>query len=413
MAQDDVRMGEMQSPADMPASMPRPRLAFILVTIFLDMAGFTMVAPLLPLYIQRHAGGALLAGALGSLYAVMQALGAPVIGSFADRHGRRPVLVACLLGSCAAYLGIAAAGSLAGLFAAVAFGGLMGGSFATAQAYIADGSTPSDRTRWLGLAGAAVGLGIAAGPLLGGFLGSSGLRLPAFVASGTALANALFGLLVIRDFHSPAAAHRQKLRFNPLGGIIDVLRRPGLWPFLVTLAALNLSFSGLPSTFPLFSQARFAWTPADNGLFFAFIGACAVLTQGVLVGKAAPIVGEARLTAAGAAMAMLMFPLAALARSGWMLYPVLGVLAVGTGLAIPSLMSLAAHSAPADSVGRVMGGAQSVLSVCLIAGPALAGAAHQAFGPPAPYWLGSVLAATGVTIMRAAYRRGKDDRGAA
>ena len=130
-----------------------------------------MVAPLLPLYVQRHAGGALLAGALGSVYAVMQVLGAPVIGSFADRHGRRTVLVACLLGSCAAYLAVAVARSMGGLFAAVAFGGLMGGSFATAQAYIADGSSPSERTRWLSLAGAAVGLGIAAGPFLGGLLG--------------------------------------------------------------------------------------------------------------------------------------------------------------------------------------------------------------------------------------------------
>jgi DHA1 family tetracycline resistance protein-like MFS transporter len=394
----------------MPESMPRPQLAFILVTIFLDMAGFAMVAPLLPLYIQQHAGGALLAGALGSLYAVMQALGAPVIGSFADRHGRRPVLVACLLGSCAAYLGIAAAGSLAGLFAAVAFGGLMGGSFATAQAYIADGSSPGDRTRWLGLAGAAVGLGIATGPLLGGFLGASGLRLPAFVASGIALANALFGLFAIRDFRSAAPADRQNLRINPLGGIIDVFRRPGLLPFLLTLAALNLSFSGLPSTFPLFSQARFSWTPSDNGLFFAFIGACAVLTQGLLVGRLAPLVGEARLASLGTAMAMTMFPLAALAPSSWMLFPTLGLLAIGTGLGIPSLMSLVAHNAPAGGVGRVMGGVQSVLSACMIAGPALAGALHQALGPPAPYWVGSGLGAIGFTIITTAGRRGRSSR---
>ena len=393
-------MGAMQSSADVGTSMPRPRLAFILVTIFLDMAGFGMVAPLLPLYVQRHAGGALVAGALGSVYAIMQVLGAPVIGSFADRHGRRPVLVVCLLGSCAAYLGVAAAGSLGALFAAVAFGGLMGGSFATAQAYIADGSSPSERTRWLGLAGAAVGLGVAAGPLLGGFLGSNGLRLPAFAASGIALANAVFGLLVLRDFRiGPTGADRQNLRINPVSAIVDVFRRPELRPFLLTLAALNLSFSGLPSTFPLFSQARFAWSPSANGLFFAFIGACAVLTQGFVVGRIAPFVGETRLASVGAAMAMLMFPLAAIAPGGWMLFPTLGLVAVGTGLGIPSLMSLVAHNAPATGVGRVMGGVQSVLSACMIAGPGIAGALHQAFGPPAPYWAGAALAAAGFAIV--------------
>ena len=396
----------MQSPAALLKSIPRPRLAFILVTIFLDMAGFGMVAPLLPLYVQRHAGGGLLAGALGSVYAIMQVLGAPVIGSFADRHGRRPVLVVCLLGSCAAYLGVAAAGSLGGLFAAVAFGGLMGGSFATAQAYIADGSSPSERTRWLGLAGAAAGLGIAAGPLLGGLLGANGLRLPAFAASGIALANASFGFLVLRDFHTGATgADRRNLRINPLTGIIDVFRRPELRPFLLTLAALNLSFSGLPSTFPLFSQARFGWTPSANGLFFTFIGACAVLTQGFLVGRIAPRVGEARLASMGAAMAMAMFPLAAVAPVGWMLYPTLGLLAIGTGLGIPSLMSLVARNAPAAGVGRVIGGVQSVLSACMIAGPALAGTVHQTFGPPAPYWVGCGLAAVGFIIISFTGRR--------
>jgi DHA1 family tetracycline resistance protein-like MFS transporter len=399
-------MGAMESPADLPTSMPRPRLAFILVTIFLDMAGFGMVAPLLPLYVQRHAGGALLAGALGSVYAVMQVLGAPLIGSFADRHGRRPVLVVCLLGSCAAYLGVGAAGSLGVLFAAVAFGGLMGGSFATAQAYIADGSSPAERTRWLGLAGAAVGLGIAAGPLMGGFLGASGLRFPAFAASGIALANALFGFLALRDFRAaPTRADRQNLRLNPVRGIIDVFRRPELRTFLLTLAALNLSFSGLPLTFPLFSQARFGWGPSANGLFFAFIGACAVLTQGFVVGRIAPRAGEARLASIGAGAAVVMFPLAAVAPAGWMLYPTLGLLAIGTGLSIPSLMSLVAHHAPEAGVGRVMGGVQSVLSACMIFGPGLAGAVHQAFGPPAPYWVGSGLAAAAFLIVTLAGRK--------
>jgi MFS family permease len=316
--------------------------------------------------------------------------------------------VACLLGSFAAYLGVAFSGSLAALFAAVAFGGLMGGSFATAQAYIADGSGPSDRTRWLGLAGAAVGLGVAAGPLLGGFLGARGLRIPALAASGIALGNALFGLVAIRDFTvpSPLAADRQNLRLNPVRAILDVFRRPELRPMLLTLAALNLSFSGLPSTFPLFSQARFGWNPSGNGVFFTFIGACAVLTQGFLVGRLAPRVGEARLAAVGAAMAMAMFPLAAIAPAGWMLFPILGVLAVGTGLAIPSLMSLVAHAAPEAGLGKVMGGVQSVLSACMIAGPGLAGAAHQAFGPPAPYWAGAVLAAAAFLIISLSRRGG-------
>jgi MFS transporter, DHA1 family, tetracycline resistance protein len=418
MAQDVVRMQDMQGQGLAPRPARPPRLAFILVTIFVDITGFAMVVPLLPLYVQRHAGGAILAGAMGSLYAVMQVIGAPVIGSLADRHGRRRVLVVCLLGSFAAYLLLGFADSLAAIAAAVAFCGLMGGSFATAQAYIADGAGPARRTRWLGLAGASVGLGIAAGPLIGGLLGVRGLRVPAFAASALALANALFGLLFVRDF-SPArtaagraapslaargraAPGRIPLKFNPLNGVFDVLRLPGLRSLLLTLAALNLSFAGLPTTFALFSQARFGWSPADNGPFFAFVGACAVLTQGFLLGRIAPLVGEKRLALIGSGAAAVMFPLAALAPAGWLLYPIVGVLAAATGLAIPSLMSLLTQRAPPGGIGRTMGGVQSVLSACMIIGPAVAGTVHQAFGPPAPYWMGALFASAAFLLIATA-----------
>jgi predicted MFS family arabinose efflux permease len=182
------------------------------------------------------------------------------------------------------------------------------------------------------------------------------------------------------------------LKFNPFAGVFDVLRLPGPRALLLTLAALNLSFIGLPTTFALFSRARFGWTPAANGPFFAFVGACAVLTQGFLLGRIAPRVGEMRLALIGTIAAAAMFPLVAITPAGWLLYPIVGVIAVATGLAIPSLMSLLTHRAPPGGIGRAMGAVQSVLSACMIMGPALAGTAHQAFGPPAPYWMGALFA---------------------
>ena len=165
------------------------------------------------------------------------------------------------------------------------------------------------------------------------------------------------------------------------------------------MAALNLSFIGLPTTFALFSQARFGWSPAANGPFFAFVGACAVITQGFLLGRVAPLVGERRLVIISAIAAAAMFPLVAIAPAGWMLYPIVAILAVATGLAIPSLTSLLTHRAPPGGIGRTMGGVQSVLSACMIIGPAMAGAAHQAFGPAGPYWMGALFASAAVLLI--------------
>ena len=386
MDQDGVLMREMQSRRTALSSVRSPHLLFMLVIIFVDMFGFAMVVPLLPVFVQRHAGGPVLVGVLGSLYAGMQVVGAPLVGSLADHLGRRPVLIACLVGSFLAYLALGFADSLPVLAAAVAFGGLMGGSFTTAQAYIAEGAAPEARTRWLGLAGAAVGLGIAAGPLVGGLLGDRGLRVPALLASVLALANAGFGFIFVREIRPVAQAGRGRppLKVHPLGGLLAVVRDSRLRLLLLTLGALNLSFIGLPLTFPLFSRARFGWSPANNGPFFALIGGCAVFARVPFSAgsrRASARRGSSNFAAATAAV---MFTLVVFARG--------------------RVDALSAHGSPGhrdrprdpfpdkspgppDSGVHAtagMGGTQAMLSACMIVGPAMAGTVHQAFGPAAP-----------------------------
>ena len=375
------------------ARRPSP-LAFLFITVFVDMVGYGLVIPLLPFYARQHAAGAALVGLLGSLYAAMQFVGGPFLGGLSDRTGRRPVLILCLLGASFAYLLLGLAQTLSVLFAAVVLAGCASGTLATAQAYIADSTPLERRARGLGLIGAAFGLGLMAGPVLGGFLSLYSLSAPAFAASALALGNAAFGFLILPESLPPESRTPTPLRhLNPLSQLRGVLGMGGLRGLLLTVFLLNLSFAGLLTNFPLFSSARFGWDAPTNAFFFAFVGVCAVLTQGVLIGSLQPRFGEERLLLGGLSLMALNLGAMALVPFGPLLYPVVGMLAIGVGLAIPALTALISRRVSGREQGKAMGGQQAILSLTLILGPVISGLAFERLGVPAPYWIGALLAA--------------------
>jgi MFS family permease len=381
-------------------------LAFLFVTVFVDMVGYGLVVPLLPFYAREHAAGAALVGLLGSLYAAMQFVGGPFLGGFSDRAGRRPVLIVCLLGASLAYLLLGLAETLVLLFAAVVLAGAASGTLATAQAYIADSTPHERRARGLGLIGAAFGLGLMAGPALGGLLSLYSLSAPALAASALALCNTIFGFLILPESLPPKRRTPTPLRrLNPITQLRGVVGMESIRGLLLVVFFLNLSFAGLLTNFPLFSSARFGWDASTNAFFFAFVGVCAVLTQGVLIGELQPRLGEERLLLGGLFLMVLNLGLMALVPLGPLLYPVVGALAIGTGLAIPALTSLISRRVSEWEQGKVMGGLQAILSLTLIVGPVVAGLAFDHLGVPAPYWVGALLAAlallaASVSLMR-------------
>lgn len=374
-------------------------LAFLFVTVFVDMVGYGIIVPLLPFYAKQYASGALVVGLLGSLYAAMQFACGPVLGGLSDRYGRRPVLLVCLLGASLAYLLLGLAASLAALVLAVVLAGGASGTLATAQAYIADSTTHEDRAKGLGLIGAAFGLGLMAGPVIGGLLSLYSLGAPAYAASGLAFANVVFGYLALPESLPPHLRRSVPIvRLNPVTQLVGVLRMTSIRALLAAVLLLNLSFAGLVSNFPLFSNVRFGWGAAENAFFFAFVGVCAVVTQGGLIGRLQPRLGEARLLIGGLTLMALNLALMAIVPAGVLLYPVVGLLALGAGLAIPSVTSIISNRTPDDTQGRLMGGIQAILSLALILGPALAGLAFDYIGVPAPYLIGAALAALALAV---------------
>ncbi len=379
--------------------MKRPSLAFILITIFVDILGYSMMIPLLPFFVQKQGGGAAIAGTLASLYAFLQLFSGPVLGSLSDRLGRKPILLVCLFGTAIAYATFGLADSLPFLFLAVILDGLTGNNLTTSHAYIADITLTEERSRSLSLAGAAFGLGLMAGPVLSGFLSGYGLSVPAFVAAGIALANTLYGLLILPESLPLEKRTIYPVSFNAfaqLKGLLDI--RP-IRAMLIAIFLLNLAFSGLQTNFPLFSNVRFGWDAPQNGFFFAFVGVVAVFVQGVLYGRLQPRLGELRLAIFGLALLSLGMAGIALASIPWTLFPFVAVAALGSGSSIPSLSGMVSARVSGTQQGQLMGGMQTMFGLTTIIGPTLAGLSFERIGVSAPYWIGSGFALLALLVF--------------
>jgi DHA1 family tetracycline resistance protein-like MFS transporter len=381
--------------------------SLIFVTIFVDMLGYGIVVPLLPLYVERQASGGTLIGLLGSLYALAQATGGLTLSGLSDRYGRRPVLLACLLGTSLAYLLLGLANTLWLVAAAILLDGLTGANMSTAQAYIADTTPAEKRSGGFAITGAAFGLGMVTGPALAGLLSRYSLSAPAFAAAAIAGANLLAGLLLLPESLPPEQRSNVRLAaLNPLGQLAATLRSGALRGLLLTILLLNLAFSGLQSNFPIFSRARFGWDVAQNAFFYAFVGVCAVLTQAVLLRLLRPRFGERRLAVAGLALMAGGLALVALAPHEWMLFPIVALLALGSNLSIPCLTSLISAHAKPSGQGRLMGSLQIVLNAALVGGPLLAGLSFDYLGAAAPYALGALIALAALAVGVRAVRPG-------
>lgn len=366
-------------------------ITFIFITVFVDVLGYSMILPLLPFFVQQQGGNAALAGGLQSLYAFLQLFSGPVLGSLSDRYGRKPILVACLFGTAVAYAIFGLADSIALLYLAVLLDGLTGNNLTTSFTYVADVTTPGERSRGMGLVSAAFGLGLMAGPALGGLLSAYGLFVPAFAAAGIAFANSLYGLFILPESLPSEKRSRHRPSINFLVQLRGILGVQNIRLLLFSLFFLNLAFSGLQANFPLFSNARFQWDPRQNGVFFAFVGVIAVFVQGFLFGRLQPGIGEKRLTVLGLALMAVGMAGVALTSQDWMMYPLVGIAALGSGISLPSLSGMISNRVPANEQGRLMGGTQALHSLTQILGPTMAGVSFDRIDMSAPYWIGSGL----------------------
>lgn len=358
------------------------------------MLGYGIMLPLLPFFVQAQDGGAAIAGGLMSMYASIQLVSGPILGAFSDRYGRKPILLLCLFGTGIAYLLLGLANSLLIIFIAIFIDGLTGSNLTLAHAYVADTTTAENRARGLNYSQLAFGLGIMAGPILGGTLSGYGLSIPALVASFFAFANTVFGFFFLPESLPPERRETKPTSqvFSWAGQFTSIFRQKNIQKFLVVLFLLNLAFAGLQTNFPLFSNARFGWTPAQNSYFYLYVGLCGVIVQGVLFSKLQTRFGESKLIPAGLAFMVIGLAGMAFVPIAWMIFPAVAIVALGTGISIPSLTALVSLRVPEREQGRLMGGNQTLLALTNIFGPTIAGISFDVIAISAPYWLGSLFA---------------------
>jgi multidrug resistance protein len=378
-----------------------PPLVIIFLTVFIDLLGFGIIIPLLPFYAESYGASAFKVGLLGTSFSLMQFVFSPVWGRISDRIGRRPIILLGLAGSCASYLVLALAQSLAIIFIARIIGGIAGANIPTAQAYIADVTTPENRAKGMGLVGAAFGLGFIFGPALGGVLSHFGPAAPMWCASALCGANLLAAYFLL-----PESRHGNPDRATV--GRLEALRRATRDRRLILLLALyfivTTAFSGFEATFALFSERRFGYTTATIGYLFAFIGATLALVQGLLVGRAVKRLGEARLIPMAISVIGLGIGLVPFADSVPALLGAVGTLAVGMGFNGPALSSMVSRLTHADDQGGMLGLASSLASLGRVVGPAWGGFLFDNLGMTTPYLSAAAIMFAAVAVAVASLR---------
>ena len=379
----------------------RSPLFLIWVTVFVDLVGFGMIIPILPLYAERQGASEIQVGLLLASYSLMQFIFAPILGAWSDRVGRKPVLAASLYGTAIASIAMGVASGIPGalwlLFVARIVDGITGANIAAAQAYVADVTSPEKRARGLGLIGMAFGLGFVLGPAIGGLLATIDVSLPFYVVGAVAAANATAMLVRLPEPERRLAVAAEAR--SRIARLTLAFRDPRTRLLLVVVLLATTAFAGMEATLALLLKDRFGFDESSAAYCFAFVGIVMAAVQGGLVGRLVERVGERPLIVFG--LLLLTGGLALLGVGGWeataILLAALALLAVGTGIQTPAVTSLVSRLAPASAQGTTLGVTQSTSSIGRIVGP-VAGTALYAVDVGLPYLSGAAVMAAALCV---------------
>jgi DHA1 family tetracycline resistance protein-like MFS transporter len=390
----------MASHSSRQAAMP-----FIMITVLLDMMSIGIIAPVLPkligTFMDSGASTSVAYGLAQAAFAVAQFFSAPVLGALSDRYGRRPVLLLGLFGMAINFFVTALATEFWMLLAVRIMGGAVCANIAVANAYVADITEPKDRAKNYGLLGAMFGVGFIAGPVLGGLLGDHNVHWPFLLAGGLTLLNCVYGYFVLPE-SLPADRRREFVlsRANPFTALARLRELKGVEILLWVMGLSILAQFCLHTSWFLYTEFKFGWSPKDNGLSLFAVGMMAVLVQGGLLRQFQKFMPTDKLVRIGLVSSTLAFFAWGVVPEGWMMYVVI-VLNLFGFMVQPGLQSLISNSVDPTRQGESMGAVSSINSVAAVLGPLmgsplLAAVSHHPHGDwriGAPFYLCAAIQA--------------------
>jgi len=386
--------------------LSRP-MALMLFTVFLDLLGIGLIFPIGPFYASAFGASAFDVGLLFTMFSVAQFLTIPILGALSDRYGRRPVLLIGIAGEVVGYIVFGVATSLTMLYLSRLIAGASSGNIGAAQAYIADISTPRERTHSFGLLGAAVSVGFLFGPALGGFLGAYDLRLPAYAAAVLVAINWITVFVWLPEALSVELRSTRPLTagLNPFGVLAGLLRRPLLRAPLAATFLCNFAFSGYLTSFALFTSARFGWGPQQVAIVLIIQSIMSIAIQTLGVRYLSTLLPDTSILVLGIGANLLGFLVIAFAPDPLILYIVSAPLqATGSALWRPSLSSLITKLVSGNEQGLANGGSQASSALATIIGPMGAGVLFEQVGTTAPFLAGAGLFALAALTIALAVR---------
>ncbi|HLP94133.1 MAG TPA: TCR/Tet family MFS transporter [Saprospiraceae bacterium] len=401
------------------ATSRTPALAFIFITMLIDVIGFGLIIPVLPKLLEELTGGDLSTaarwgGILMFTYAGMQFLCSPIIGGLSDKYGRRPVILASLFAFGIDFIIQGLAPNIWWFFIGRVLGGITGASFTSGMAYIADVSPVEKRAQNFGLVGAAFGLGFIIGPLIGGVVSFHfGIRAPFFAAAGLALMNWLYGYFILPESLKPE--NRREFvwkRANPIGSLMNLGRYPVILSLVASLICIYIAGHANQSTWTYITMMKFQWDERWVGYSLAFTGLMTAIVQGGLSRILIPKFGQRSSVLIGLTLYAIGFVLFAFATEGWQMFVYMIPFALG-GIAGPSLQSIISSQVPANEQGELQGALTSLISLTSIIGPLLMTNLFAHYTAPesavqfpgAPFLMGAALSLVSMLLaMRSMFK---------
>jgi len=387
-------------------------ILFLLITVAIDSIGIGIIMPVMPeLLLDLGAGdlstAAVWGGVLATIFAILQFLCGPTVGSLSDRFGRRPVLLISLAAMAIDYLIMGFAHAMWVLVIGRIIGGITSATQSTAAAYMADISDPDEKAQNFGLVGAAFGVGFILGPLMGGLLGTYGPRAPFFAAAALAGANVIFGYFILPETVTDAIRRPfDWRRANPIGGLLSVGKLPGVTRLLWAYFFYNVAFFVYPSVWAYYTQERFGWDSTMIGVSLAVFGLSMTIVQGGLIRLVIPRLGEHYTVIVGFSLNAVAFLAYALVTDGWQIFALAPITSFGA-IAGPALQGIMSRTARADQQGELQGVLTSISAIGIIVSPLMMTATFSYFTKPgapiympgAPFVLSTVLMLLAMVIF--------------